>query len=49
MAESFLLHAIHHPNTELGTLTVFDYLLECAAHPDYEVTVCLPLSLEYID
>lgn len=37
MAESFLLHAIHHPNTELGTLTVFDYLLECAAHPDYEI------------
>ena len=37
MAESFLYYTIHHPNTDLGDLQIFDMLLECVSHPDYEV------------
>ena len=37
MAESFLYHTIHHPSSELGDLHMFDMLLECVSHPDYEV------------
>ena len=38
MAESFLYHTIHHPSSELGDLHMFDMLLECVSHPDYEVS-----------
>ena len=38
LAESFLYYCVQHPNSELGDLRMFDLLLECDTHPDYEVT-----------
>ena len=36
LGESFLLDCIHSPHSELGDLSVFDILLQCAANPDRE-------------
>ena len=38
MAETFLYHMVHQPNLGLGLLSMLDILLECVAHPDYEVS-----------
>ena len=37
MAESFLFYTVHQPDVGLGSMRMFDYLLECVQHPDYEV------------
>lgn len=37
MAESFLYHMVHQPDMGLGGVFMLDLLLECVAHPDYEV------------
>lgn len=46
MCESFLYYLTSHPNSEMGDLRVLDWLLDCVAHPDYEV--CLFVCLKTI-
>lgn len=43
MAETFLNHMVYQSNVGLGGLYMLDLLLECVAHPDYEVC-CLVIA-----
>ena len=43
MAESFLFYSVHQSHTTVDAMRMFEYLLECVQHPDYEV--CLSISL----
>ena len=40
MAESFIFHIVHYPDTPYGSINTFDLLIHCAQHYDYEV--CMP-------
>ena len=46
MAESFIFHIVHYPDTPYGNINTFDLLIHCVQHYDYEVCPPFPTPCE---
>ena len=49
MCESFLYYLTIHPNSQVGDLRVLEWLLECVAHPEYEVLTYLSIIAFHVN